>query len=52
VTDIQFAPVHTKFLKITQTGTATGNYWSIHELQIFAANDTAVSAANTAPPAH
>lgn len=33
-TEISFAPVKTKFLRITQTGKAPGLYWSIHELQL------------------
>lgn len=33
-TEINFAPVKTKFLRITQTGKARGLYWSIHELQL------------------
>jgi mono/diheme cytochrome c family protein/glucose/arabinose dehydrogenase len=37
VTDIQFAPAKARFIRITQTGTVAGNYWSIHELQVFAA---------------
>jgi mono/diheme cytochrome c family protein len=44
VTDIQFPPAKAKFVRITQTGTAAGNYWSIHEMQVFAANDTVVAA--------
>ncbi|MGV3533866.1 MAG: DUF7133 domain-containing protein, partial [Chthoniobacteraceae bacterium] len=39
VTDISFEPVRAKFVKITQTGSVKGLYWSIHEMQI------------TAPPA-
>ncbi len=37
VTEIAFAPAKTKFIKITQTGAVNGLFWSIHELQIFAA---------------
>jgi mono/diheme cytochrome c family protein len=37
VTDIQFAPTKARFVKITQTGSVGGLYWSIHELQVFAA---------------
>jgi mono/diheme cytochrome c family protein len=44
-TDISFAPTKAKFIRITQTGTAPGNFWSIHELQVFAANDTALASA-------
>ena len=34
-TEITFDPVSTKFIRITQTGKADGNFWSIHELQVF-----------------
>jgi mono/diheme cytochrome c family protein len=44
ITDIQFAPARAKFIRITQTGAVGGLFWSIHELQVFAANDTAVAA--------
>ena len=33
-TEITFAPVKTRFIRITQTGTARGLFWSIHELQV------------------
>jgi mono/diheme cytochrome c family protein len=36
LTNIEFPPVKTKFIRITQLGKAAGNFWSIHELQIFA----------------
>jgi len=38
VTDIAFAPAKAKFIKITQTGSVNGLFWSIHELQIFQAS--------------
>ena len=34
---IAFEPAKAKFIKITQTGSVNGLFWSIHELQIFAA---------------
>jgi glucose/arabinose dehydrogenase/mono/diheme cytochrome c family protein len=34
VTEILFKATPAKFIKITQLGTATGNHWSIHELQV------------------
>ncbi|MBI3881818.1 MAG: discoidin domain-containing protein [Verrucomicrobia bacterium] len=34
VTEIQFAPAKAKFIRITQTGSAKGNYWSVHELDV------------------
>ena len=37
VTDILFPPTKAKFLKITQTGSVGGLFWSIHEIQLFAA---------------
>ena len=37
VTDIAFAPAKARFIRITQTGAVSGLFWSIHELQIFAA---------------
>ncbi len=33
-TEITFTPVKTKFIRITQTGSVKGLFWSIHELQI------------------
>jgi mono/diheme cytochrome c family protein len=50
VTDIPFTPAKAKFLRITQTGSVNGLYWSIHELQVFAANDTALASAKTSAP--
>ncbi len=35
VTDIAFAPVTAKFIRINQTGSVDGLYWSIHELNLF-----------------
>ena len=37
ITDIPFAPAKTKFIRITQTGAARGNFWSIHELTVLKA---------------
>jgi mono/diheme cytochrome c family protein/glucose/arabinose dehydrogenase len=36
VTDIFFPPAKGRFIRIAQTGSADGLYWSIHELNIFA----------------
>lgn len=36
-TMIQFPAAKAKYIRITQTGSVKGNYWSIHELQVFAA---------------
>jgi hypothetical protein len=49
ITNIVFSPAKAKFIRITQTGSVAGNFWSIHELQIFAANDTALASAVPAP---
>ncbi len=35
-TEINFAPVKTKFLRIVQTGAVDGLFWSIHELHLYA----------------
>jgi mono/diheme cytochrome c family protein/glucose/arabinose dehydrogenase len=37
VTEIDFKPLKTKHLRITQTGSVKGLFWSIHEMQIFRA---------------
>ena len=39
VTDIPFAGAKAKFVKITQTGSVNGLFWSIHELQVFTGSD-------------
>jgi F5/8 type C domain len=41
VTTITFAPQTARYVRITQTGTAAGNYWSIHELNIYGTPPTA-----------
>ena len=41
VTDITFPTAKTKFIRITQTGEVKGNFWSIHELNVFAAKSGA-----------
>jgi mono/diheme cytochrome c family protein/glucose/arabinose dehydrogenase len=38
-TVIQFPPTEAKFIRVTQTGAQKGKYWSVHELQIFAAKE-------------
>jgi hypothetical protein len=37
VTDIPFAPAKAKFIRITQTGSVQGKFWSIHELEVLKA---------------
>ncbi|NDD39742.1 MAG: hypothetical protein EB082_15275 [Verrucomicrobia bacterium] len=34
LTDIKFPTAKTKFIRITQTGSAPGKFWSIHELDV------------------
>ena len=34
ITDIPFAPAKAKFIRITQTGSVQGKFWSIHELAV------------------
>jgi hypothetical protein len=41
VTTITFPPQTARYLRITQTGSASGNYWSIHELNVYATPPTA-----------
>ncbi|MEC9348641.1 MAG: discoidin domain-containing protein [Planctomycetota bacterium] len=40
-TEIAFAPVNARYIKLTQTGHRSGKFWSIHELGIFRAVDPA-----------
>jgi mono/diheme cytochrome c family protein len=35
LTDIHFPPAKAKFVRITQTGSVDGLFWSIHELRLF-----------------
>jgi hypothetical protein len=42
VTTITFTPQTARYVRITQTGSATGNYWSIHDLNIFGTPPTHV----------
>ena len=35
LTEITFPAAKAKFLRLTQTGSSPGNFWSIHELDIF-----------------
>jgi fibronectin type 3 domain-containing protein len=42
VTTITFPPQTARYVRITQTGSATGNYWSIHEMNIYGTPPTAV----------
>ena len=37
VTDIEFSPIEAKHIRINQTGSVAGLFWSIHELDIFRA---------------
>ncbi|MDA7916235.1 discoidin domain-containing protein [Verrucomicrobia bacterium] len=38
ITEISFEPIMTKHLRISQTGSVVGKFWSIHELDIFEHN--------------
>jgi mono/diheme cytochrome c family protein/glucose/arabinose dehydrogenase len=51
LTEIGFAPVKTKYIRINQTGMAPGLFWSIHELQVLGAPRVKMeqAAANPAP---
>jgi mono/diheme cytochrome c family protein len=40
VTAIQFKPAKTKFIRITETGSVSDRYWSIHELGIYEPGST------------
>jgi mono/diheme cytochrome c family protein/glucose/arabinose dehydrogenase len=48
LTEIKFAPATAKFIRITQTGSVSGLFWSIHELQVF---QPGAPLATTAAPA-
>jgi glucose/arabinose dehydrogenase/mono/diheme cytochrome c family protein len=49
LTDIFFPPAEGKFIRITQTGSVDGLYWSIHELSLYAPGVVAKTAANAVP---
>ena len=49
-TEIAFAPVNARYIRVTQTGRRSGKFWSIHQLGIFRAVDPA-SAASAAKKA-
>jgi len=46
MTEIHFAAAPAKFIRITQTGTVHGLFWSIHELQVMAPPAHALAAAH------
>lgn len=50
LTEIQFPPVKTKFIRITQTGEVKGLYWSIHELDILEPPSQKIIKASAAKP--
>jgi mono/diheme cytochrome c family protein/glucose/arabinose dehydrogenase len=50
LTDITFTPVTTKFIRITQTGSVNGLFWSIHELQVISGTKASAEAAPAAAP--
>jgi hypothetical protein len=45
---IAFPATKAKFIRVTQTGSVKGLFWSIHELQVFAAPDAARTAMKSA----
>jgi mono/diheme cytochrome c family protein len=51
ITEIDFPPVNSRFIRITQTGAVDGLFWSIHELNIFQPALMSASAKKTAPKA-
>jgi beta-galactosidase len=40
ITDITFSVQTTRYLKVVQTGSAAGNYWSIHEFNAYNSSST------------
>ncbi len=44
LTEIKFAAAKTKFIRITQTGSAPGKFWSIHELDVLSDTKGQISA--------
>ena len=38
ITELEFAPVKAKAIRITQTGSQDGTFWSIHELMLYPPN--------------
>jgi hypothetical protein len=50
MTEILFAPARAKFIRITQTGTVDGLYWSIHELSIYTPGVVSKTSATTNAP--
>jgi mono/diheme cytochrome c family protein len=49
LTDIFFPPAEGKFIRVTQTGSVNGLYWSIHELNIYTPGVVAKTAPNATP---
>ena len=43
ITGIEFPAVNAKFIRVTQTGSVNGLFWSIHELQVLAAARSATA---------
>ena len=48
VTTIAFPAAKAKFIRLTQTGSVKGLFWSIHEVQVFAPSDANRVSANRA----
>ena len=50
VTAIQFKPAKTKYIRITETGSVSDRYWSIHELGIYEPGSTLAAKKTTVKP--
>ena len=44
ITEIEFPAAKAKFIRVTQTGSVNGLFWSIHELQVLASAGSGVAA--------
>ena len=51
LTHIEFAATKAKFLRITQTGSVDGKFWSVAELEVFRAGEMPVMKTGAAKPA-
>jgi hypothetical protein len=49
ITDISFAAQTARFVKVTQTGSAAGNYWSIHEFNVYNTSGTPTPTSTPTP---
>ena len=51
LTQIEFTPTKAKFIRVTQTGSVKGNFWSIAELEVFKPGEMRVMKTGAAKPA-